>query len=179
VSDPVHLQPVSGKDTLKGLLVSTLVCLAAVALSKVGAFLFFLIPLPTLYYRIKLGRQQGLIILFVCSFLMMSLLKTSAFNLSLFVELLLLGFILAEVMILNVSIEKTLGYAAGVILLMEFILLLFYSNSSHQSVTALISEQVSGNLEFFLAQNEMEGIVQDETVQMISAHSEEILTLIV
>ena len=179
MSEPIQSQPGSSRDTLKGLLVSSLVCLAAVGLSNMGAFLFFLIPLPTLYYRIKLGRQKGFIILITSAIIMMCLLRTSAFHLSLFVELLVLGFILAEVMTLNVSVEKTLGYTSLVILMIEFLLLLFYSNASHQSVQALISEQISSNIELFLAQTETNGIIQDETARMLSAHSEENLTLFV
>ncbi len=167
------------KDILKGILISSLICLASSSKLNISIFFIFLIPLPILFYRIKLGRANGLLIAISTNLLMMIFHKEGSFNLSQFTELMVLGFVMGELIEKNLSVEKTLLYTTATVLLSEFLALLFYSNFSHKGIKALLTEYVANNLEFMLDQQERSGLIPEETVQIISTHLEEIQYIIV
>lgn len=85
----------------------------------------------------------------------------------------MLGFVLSELLELNLSIEKTMCYACGSVIITGIICLLFYSNIANKEIFALVSEYVGKNLELTLSLYENMGMKQ-ENIQMISTSLENI-----
>jgi len=50
------------KDLLKGIALSSLICLASIYIPVLGFLFALFIPLPVLFYRSKLGRKSGIVI---------------------------------------------------------------------------------------------------------------------
>jgi len=139
----------------------------------IGFFCALFIPLPTLFYRSKLGRTTGAIIPIITIIAMVAVLGGITIDTLFFVELLLLGFVLSELIELDLSIEKTMLYACGSVILVGIVGLLFYSNMSDKGIYALIAEYVSINLKLTLELYENMGVSQ-ESIHMISNSLENI-----
>ncbi len=96
-----------------------------------------------------------------------------SFNVIFFFELLLLGFVLGELFELNLSIEKTMIYACGLVLISGIVFLLFISNISGMGLLAIISEYVAKNLELTMALYKNIGM-PEENIRLISDSLEQI-----
>ena len=161
------------KDIISGIAVTSLIFVISVYIPIIGFFCALFIPLPTLIYRSKLGRITGTIIPVIATIIMAVILGGISIDILFFFELLLLGFILSELLELNLSIEKTILYACGSVVLTGIICLLFYSSIANKEIFTLVSEYVSKNLELTLSLYENMGIKQ-ESIQMISTSLENI-----
>ena len=84
-----------------------------------------------------------------------------------FAGLLLLGFMLGELFEFNLSIEKTLLYACGGVLLSGLIGLIIFSSISGAGIYTVVSEYVAKNLELTLVLYRAMGMSQ-ENIQLIS-----------
>ncbi|MDH3880989.1 MAG: YybS family protein [Desulfobacteraceae bacterium] len=161
------------KDIISGIAVTSLIFVISVYIPIIGFFCALFIPLPTLIYRSKLGRTPGTIIPVIAIIIMAVILGGISIDILFFFELLLLGFVLSELLELNLSIEKTILYACGSVIITGIICLLFYSNIAKKEIFTLVSEYVSKNLELTLSLYENMGMKQ-ESIQMISTSLENI-----
>ncbi len=166
------------KDIATGITITCLILAASMYLPIIGSFIAILIPLPTLFFRSKLGRMPGMIIPVLTIIILIVLTGSVSFNVIFFVELLLLGFVLSELFALNLSIEKTIIYACSVVLLSGIIFLLFLSNISGIGIIALISEYVAKNLELTMALYKNIGM-PDDNIRLISDSLEQIQNVLV
>lgn len=161
------------KDILSGITITTLIFAVSVYMPIIGFISALFIPLPTLFYRSKLGRKTGAIIPVVTIVLMTVLLGGVSVDILFFFELLLLGFILSELFEFDLSVEKTVLYASSGVVLTGMICLLFYSHIANTGMIALVSDYVAKNLEMTLALYENMG-VSTENIQTIAASLENI-----
>jgi uncharacterized protein YybS (DUF2232 family) len=161
------------KDIVSGIAVTGLIFAVSVYMPIIGFFCALFIPLPTLFYRSKLGRTTGAIIPIITIITMVAVLGGISIDTLFFVELLLLGFVLSELIELDLSIEKTMLYACGSVILIGIVGLLFYSNMSDKGIYALVAEYVSINLKLTLELYENMGVSQ-ESIHMISNSLENI-----
>lgn len=155
------------KDILNGTGITCLLFVTSLYVPVFGFFCTLLIPLPVLFYRAKLGRKAGAIIPGITLILMSLLLGRMSMDVLLFAELLLLGFVLSELLEVNLSIEKTVLYACSVILCTGIAGLFFYGAVSDKGIAALISDYVETNLELTLAIYEGLG-VSEESLDLVS-----------
>ena len=161
------------KDIISGIAATSLIFVISVYIPIIGFFCALFIPLPTLIYRSKLGRTTGTIIPVIATIIMAVILGGISIDILFFFELLLLGFVLSELLELNLSIEKTILYACGSVVITGIICLLFYSNIVNKEIFALVSEYVGKNIDLTLSLYENMGMKQ-ESIQMISASLESI-----
>lgn len=155
------------KDILSGVGITTLLFVVSVYLPILGFFCAVFIPLPIIFYRAKLGRKNGAAVPVVALMIMAIILGRLSIDLFFFAQLMLLGFALGEFYELNLTVEKTVGYATGIVLAGGVIFIFFYSNQTHSSIYALVSDYVAKNLELSLALYKNMGM-SAENVQMIS-----------
>jgi len=161
------------KDIASGIAITSLIFAASVYLPIIGFFCALFIPLPTLFYRSKLGRATGAIVPIFTIILMVVILGGISIYILFFAELLLLGFVLSELIELDLSIEKIMLYACGFVTFTGIAGLLFYSNISDTGIYALTAEHVAKNLELTLSLYENMGVSQ-EIIHMISNSLENI-----
>jgi uncharacterized protein YybS (DUF2232 family) len=166
------------KDIVSGIAITSLIFAVSVYLPIIGFFCALFIPLPTLFYRSKLGRRTGAIIPIFTIILMAAILGGISIDTLFFVELLILGFVLGELIELDLSIEKTMLYACGSVLLTGIIGLLFYSKISDRGIYVLIAEYVAKNLELTLALYKNVGVAP-ENIHLISNSLENIQYVLV
>ncbi len=170
------LQTVSGnipKDILRGIAITTCIFAIAIYLPLAGFFCALFIPLPTLFYRSKLGRKTGGIVPIASTILMVIIAGRVSVDIFFFFEMLLLGFVLSELIEKDLSIEKTILFTSGIVLAAAFAVLFIYSSLSSYSIKKLVSDYVSSNLELTMALYKNMDI-SEERIHMISKSLEHI-----
>ena len=166
------------KDIVSGIAITSLIFVVSIYLPIIGFFCAMFTPLPTLFYRSKLGRKNGAIVPILTIILMVAILGDISIDTLFFIELLLLGFVLSELIERDLSIEQTMVYASGSVIIAGIFGVLLYSNISEIGLYAFISEYVAKNLKLSLALYESMGVSQ-ESIHMISNSMENIQYVLV
>jgi len=161
------------KDIVNGVLITSLIFFISVFIPIVGFVGALFIPLPVLFYRLKLGRNTGAIIPIISSLIMVVLIGEVSLDILFFAGLFLIGFILGEMIELNVSIEKTVLYACGSVLLSGFAGLFIFSILSGEGIYTIVSSYVAENLELTMVLYQNMGM-SDESIQIISSSLDKI-----
>jgi uncharacterized protein YybS (DUF2232 family) len=166
------------KDIVTGVLITSLIFCVSVFIPIIGFVAALFIPLPVLFYRLKLGRINGLIIAVVASLIMMALIGGLSIDVIFFAGLLLVGFILGELFELNLSIEQTTLIASGSVVLSGLISLIVSSVLTGEGIFAVVSDYVAENLELTLVLYQSMGMSQ-ENIQLISQSLDKIHQVLV
>lgn len=166
------------KDIVNGVLITSLIFFVSVFIPIIGFFGALIIPLPILYYRLKLGRTKGALVPVISGSILFIVIGGMFADALFFVELLLTGFILGELIELNYSIEKTILYATGAVLFSGLMGLAIYSVLSGEGIYAIVSDYVTKNLELTMVLYRNMGM-SEENIHMIDRFLAEIQPLIV
>lgn len=156
------------KDILSGITLTSLIFAASVYLPIIGFFASLFIPLPIVFYRLKLGRSNGSIIPVATFMIMVVLLGGMSPDMIFFIGLLILGFTLGESIESNVSLERTVLYPCALVLFAGIVGLIFYTNIAGTGLVALTTQYVAKNLEMTMDLYENMGI-PEENIHMISS----------
>lgn len=155
------------KDIAIGIAITSILFAVSIKSTVLGFFCTFLIPLPTLFYRSKLGRKIGLAVPGFTIIAMIIILGRFSFDVFFLLELLIIGFVLSELIELKLSIEKTFVYACIVVLSSSVLVVLFYSNITGLQVGSLVSAYIVKNLELTLEFYQSMGM-PEENIRLIS-----------
>ena len=166
------------KDIVNGVLTTSLIFAASILIPLFGFFCSLFIPLPTLYYRIKLGRTTGVIIPILGFIVMVVVLGSFTIDAVFFAGLLLVGFILGELMEFRFPIDKTVLYTCGAVLMGAIAGLFIFSSVSGQKLYAILSQYVAQNLELSLALYQSLGM-SDENLRLIQGSLDKIQYVLV
>lgn len=166
------------KDIITGIAITGLIFAISIYMPIIGFFSALFIPLPTFFYRSKLGRVKGAAIPILTCILMIAVFGKISIDTLLFIELLILGYVLGELVELNLSIEKTVLYACGAVIFSGTIGTIIFSNIYDVQIYSLVTEYVKKNLELTLTLYEnME--VSQESIHMLSNSFESIQYVLV
>ncbi len=168
---PEPLQWESPWEIISGVLITSCIFAAAVFIPLIGFLGTIFIPLPILFYRVKLGRQAGITIGLISVTVMVMVLRALgglSIDILFFSELLILGYVLSEMFEKGVSIERTVGYACAVALGSAFVAILGYSLMTQTGLFKLVSNYVDQNLKLTLSIYEGMG-VSPETLAALEA----------
>ena len=166
------------KDIVNGVLITSLIFFISVFIPIIGFFGALIIPLPILYYRLKLGRKNGVFIPLISGSILYIVIGGISADALFFVELLLIGFLLGELIESNFSIEKTILYATGAVLISGLLGLIVYGVLSGQGIYAIVSEYVTKNLELTMVLYQSMGM-SEENIHLIDRFLADIQPLIV
>jgi hypothetical protein len=166
------------KDIVNGFLITSLIFLISVFIPIVGFVAALFLPLPILFYRLKLGRKPGAIIFAGAGLVMIALVGGISLDVLFFAELLLIGFVLGELIELNLSIEKTVLFACGSALLAGLAGLLISSVLSGEGIYTIVSRYVGKNLELTMVLYRNMGM-PEESIELISRSLEKIRHVLV
>jgi uncharacterized protein YybS (DUF2232 family) len=169
-------QAVSGalsKDILKGIGLTILIFSISIHIPIIGFFFCLLTPLPVLFYRVKLGRNNGAVIPAVAIFSMIVILGGISPDILLFAGLIILGFTLGGSFEMNLSVEKTILFSSAIVFFTGLAGWTFYSNSHGMGPVAMLSEHVTKSLDLTIELYKKMG-VPEENLHMISNSLDEI-----
>lgn len=126
-----------------------------------GFFCTVCIPLPTLYYRAKLGRKFGMLVPILALFILAVMLGRVSIDILYFFELVLIGFVLCELFELNLSIEKTMVFTSVAVMSAGLIVLVLYSSFEATGIETLVTGYVRKNIEATIALYESMGMSEE------------------
>jgi uncharacterized protein YybS (DUF2232 family) len=166
------------KDVFWGITLTA--CLTAAALYlPIGFMIGFLIPLPLIFYRIKLGRLfSGVILCTVLAIVWIIFGKEGAQSEVFFLYFGLTGVILAEAFAQNLSVEKTVLMTVGVVLGAGAILLFAYTLFAPESLGVLTKTYLRENIDLAIALYKDMG-VSLEKIEILQNSLESILYIFI
>jgi uncharacterized protein YybS (DUF2232 family) len=166
------------KDIANGVLITSLIFAVSILIPVVGFFCSLFIPLPTLYYRIKLGRTTSVVIPLFAFIIMVVVMGSFSVDVIFLAELLLIGFILGELLASRFSIDKTVLYACSAALISGIVSLLVYSIASGNDLISMLSEYVAQNIELSLLLYQSLGM-SEENLRLIQDSLDKIQYILV
>ena len=166
------------KDIANGVLITSLIFAVSILIPVVGFFCSLFIPLPTLYYRIKLGRTTSVIIPILGFIIMVVVISSFSMDVMFFAELLLVGFILGELLESRFPIDKTMLYSCGVILISGVVGLFVYRIASGIDLISILSHYVAQNIELSLVLYQSLGM-PEESLRLIQGSLDNIQYILV
>ncbi|OEU52349.1 MAG: hypothetical protein BA872_09870 [Desulfobacterales bacterium C00003060] len=167
------------KDVIVAIAITTLISVAVLCLGVLGPFVGLFFPVPILYYRLKLGRSLGLLILIAVTVIVASLVGWNSIGTAAFLfELGLVGLILPEIFEMKLSVEKTVGFTTCAVLTTGAVMLAMYSVLSTTSPWAVVSDYLEKSLNLALSMYR-ETNAPGEDIDMFARSLEEILYLTV
>ncbi len=155
------------RDVIQGIAVVSLIFLISAWLPVIGLAGLLILPLPVFYYRAKLGRKNGLIVLSAAAGVMTAVIGGFSPDLILLIGLLLLGFVLCELVERQLPVEQIILFAGGAVFTAGIFSLLIYSNLSGSQLGTLLTVYVKKNLELSLQFYKDVGM-PEENVRMIA-----------
>lgn len=163
------------KEFLTATTITTLIALAGLYLPVIGFLLCLFIPLPILFYRTKLGRSQGALILIAVTLIVaMAMQGRSVTSVVFFFALGLIGIILAELFEMDLSLEKTVAVTTGVVIIAGAAVLAIYALVSTNTLWEQVSQYLYRNLELALSVYRQMDIPEDQ-IDIISRSMDGIL----
>jgi uncharacterized protein YybS (DUF2232 family) len=170
-----HIANEPHREFLTAMAVTTLVAMMGLYLPVIGFLVSLFIPLPVLFYRSKLGRSKGALILVAVTVVVaFSMRWRSVASMVFFFELGLVGFILSEVFEMDLSLEKTVALTTAVVVGSGACMVGLYALMSSSSPVAQLSNYMSSNLQLALdLYREMDAT--DERIDMVAQSMEGIL----
>ena len=166
------------KNIAAGVGFTCLIFAATLYIPIIGFISAVVIPLPVSYYRYKLGRPAGGLMLAASCIVMTIMAEGLSFDLALFTVLLILGFVLGEMFDEKTSVEKTVLYPCLSVIGSGIALALFYSAFSQTDFSSLADRYVKQNLELTLELYRQMSM-PEETLQTLSRSLETIQYVLV
>ena len=142
---PLHHRN-TARDMVFGVGITLFLFAGAMVMPLIGLVGMFLLPLPILVCRLRLGQTKGAAVAALSFAAMAAILGGGSLDLFVFLALLVLGFVLGESFERNYSLEKTMLVACGALTLGSLLALLFYSHSAGIGIADLISAYVHQNM---------------------------------
>jgi uncharacterized protein YybS (DUF2232 family) len=159
------------KEIVKGIGFTSLIFGICFYIPFLGFIISMLIPIPILFYRLKLGRKNGSLVA-AGTFLVISFFTGSVFfDIFFFALLLILGLVLGEMFERNYRSKKPSLYACLALWSTVAATLIYVSLTSGIQIITLVSNFVGKNLQASLDFYEKIGMPQ-EHIQMIQDSSD-------
>jgi uncharacterized protein YybS (DUF2232 family) len=166
------------KEIASGVTITGLLFAASFFMPVVGFVCALFIPLPVLYYRVKLGRRAGSVVALLTLLIMAAMVGRVSVDVLALAELLLLGFTLGEAFRGRFPVEHAVAAACGAVLCTAAVLLWVYSGSIGAPVGEMLTSYVARNLELTLRMYENMG-VSDDNIQRLSDSLEQLRDMLV
>jgi uncharacterized protein YybS (DUF2232 family) len=175
---PVGIEVDSAKDIAAGMLITCLLFAVSVYLPILGFFFSLLIPVPIIFFRIKSGRIAGMVMAAGIVTVMIAVLGGISFDTVFFIELILMGFVLAEMMLAHSAIEKIVLYTCAAVFFSAVLGLAVFTAFTGTSLVEVVTAYVSRNLKLTLKLYESMDI-GEETLYAISQSLDQIEYMLV
>ncbi|WP_020588640.1 DUF2232 domain-containing protein [Desulfobacter curvatus] len=154
---------------MTGIIFCLLIYGVVFAAPLLGVFVLLFLPLPVLFYRLKLGRNSGALIAGVSFFILVLMAKGVAFDTLYFGLLLATGMVLGECLERHMSIQKTMGLTALTAAGAVFLALMVYTTSQGRTLSALMTDYINQSLNIAKQLSPDIGMDQDMTQKLISS----------
>lgn len=161
--------PTALKEIAFGVSFCILIFAVIFAFPLLGVVALLFLPLPVLFYRLKLGRNCGGVIVAVSFTVLLIMSRGLAFDILYFGSLLITGLFLGECIERQMGIERTLVYTGLGVLGTAFAAFALYTVFQGQSMGEIISDYLTRYLDLTAQLYTDMGVEQDQIELLNSA----------
>ena len=166
------------KEAATGVILTGCLFAASVFFPVFGFIAALFIPLPTVYYRLKIGRAAAVWIPALTGILVMAVMGKGGASTLFFMELLAMGFLLGEILAAGLAIEWHFVLPGVVLCVTGYGIVMVAARAAGVGVGDWMAAYVEQNLKLTLALYQSIG-VSEETIGMITEQMDAIETLLV
>lgn len=141
----------TSKDIVTGVAVLSLCCAVSVFLPVIGFFCFLMLPLPVIFFRIKLGREAAGIIVLVSWAIVTIISGGLLFDTWPALAVMGLGFVMGEYMERQAPVEKVIAYSCGIVMLVIAVCLVIYADLAGSGIVGMFSVYLKKNLQYTIS----------------------------
>lgn len=134
------------RDIITGVLVEILLFAASAVIPIAGSFCSVAMPLPVLYYRVKLGRRMGIVVPAVTMVVLSAVVGEPSLNVLGFIEFMIVGYFLGELFEQRVSLERTVLVTCAVAVGAGFAGVLLLSAAAGTGLIEILRAYVAENI---------------------------------
>jgi len=135
--------PSAAKDIVLGICLCILIFAISYTFPFLGVFALLVLPLPVLFYRLKLGRNSGGIIAVISFVVLMVMTRGFAFDSLYFGALLLTGMFLGECIERHMGIERTMVFTVAGVMGLALAAFLVYAGFHTAAMGDMVSDYIS------------------------------------
>jgi uncharacterized protein YybS (DUF2232 family) len=161
------------RDIIIGAVLVSLIAGLAYIIPVMGFMFAAFVPLPVMLFRIKLGRVNGSLIPAISTALIYLIYDGRGSDLVMFAGLMILGLFLCEFMERNWSIDATIVFSCGSVIVCGLAFLMIYSSLTGISIESQAKTYIQKNLEMSLALYEQMDMPRD-TIDLITRSAAQI-----
>jgi uncharacterized protein YybS (DUF2232 family) len=163
------------KEFFMATAITSVMALAGLYLPVFGILVSIFIPLPILFFRLKLGRYGGALVLLAVTIIVATVMQWRSITATVFFfELCLIGFVLSEMFEMKLTLEKTVAATTGVVVGTGAFMLALYGLLTPESIWDQLSGYLQSNLQLALdVYKELE--VPQEQIDFVAGSMESIL----
>ncbi|HSO67982.1 MAG TPA: DUF2232 domain-containing protein, partial [Desulfatirhabdiaceae bacterium] len=161
------------RDIIIGAVLVSLIAGLAYIIPIMGFMFAAFVPLPVMLFRIKLGRVNGSLIPAISTALIYLIYDGRGSDLVMFAGLMILGLFLCEFMERNWSIDATIVFSCGSVIICGLAFLMIYGSLTGISLEGQAKTYIQKNLEMSLALYEQMDMPR-ETIDLITRSASQI-----
>ena len=166
------------KEVAAGITLTGVLFIVSVFFPVFGFIAALFIPLPVLYYRLKLGRAIGAWIPIVSGILMTFVLGDEIFSILFFFELLVLGFLLGEAMAAGYPMEWIFAIPAAILFGFGILVITITARAAGMGIGPWLSDYVEQNLKLTLSLYEALGVTEN-SIRLLTEQLDKIRMVLV
>ena len=152
----------TSRDIITGIAVLSLCGLVSVFFPVIGFFSFVMLPLPVIFYRIKLGRQPAAIVALLAWGFITVMTGGGLPDTWLAMGMMGLGFFLGECMEKDLPIEKIIVYSCGIVMIAGTACLMIYADMSGTGLVNTFSVYLKKNLQYTVSTYKELGVPKEQ-----------------
>lgn len=135
--------PLIVKEIIMGTSLCILIFAIIFTFPLLGVFALLFLPLPVLFYRLKLGRKSGGVIIGISFFVLILMTQGLAFDILYFGSLLMTGFFLGECIEQHLGMEKTMIFTGLGVLGSAAAAFFLYTAFQGQTMGSVVSDYLT------------------------------------
>ncbi len=139
----IIFRPSAAKDIVLGICLCIMIFAVSYTFPFLGVFALLVLPLPVLFYRLKLGRNSGGIIAVASFVVLMVMTRGFAFDSLYFGALLMTGMFLGECIERNMGIERTMVFTVTGVTGTALVAFLVYAGIQTTPMGDMVSDYIS------------------------------------
>jgi len=160
------------RDIFIGISLCLLIFIFTLSMPLFGFFIALLLPLPVIFFRLKLGKIKGAIIPITALFIIIVVIQNLSVDVFFYGSLMLTGFLIGNFLELQVSIEKTILFTVLTTVGVCLILFILHALTMDKSFFLIISDYIGTNIElslkiysdFGMPQNQIDALAKSSDI---------------
>jgi len=154
------------KEILTGVTFVSSILLAEIYIPLVGWICSCFIPLPIIYYRLKLGRKPMVILMTLSMLIAIQIHGGLTLDTMFIAEFLILGSVMSEFIKKELSVDEVILYTTGILFIAGLFGLFYYSQVISTTIGTILSDYVNNNVNMIINIYKQLGMPKEQIMEL-------------